>query len=152
MTGALRLSIVTPAQVLVDSADVRSVRAVDDSGSFGILPGHADLLTVLPPSVVQWREGDGVLRYCAVRGGVFSVTGGDSVAIACRKGVLGDRIEELERDVQTARAAETDEARRAQVEQMRLHARAVRQLMRYLVPGGTGGGAALADILEGPAE
>ena len=39
--------------------DVVSVRAEDASGSFGILPGHADFLTSLAPSVVRWRRRDG---------------------------------------------------------------------------------------------
>jgi F-type H+-transporting ATPase subunit epsilon len=40
----------------------------------------------------------------------------------------------LEAEVQAERAAETDADRRARVEQMQLHARAVRQLMRYIRP------------------
>ena len=82
MSKALHLTITTPATVLVDRTDVRSVRAEDDSGGFGILPGHTDLLTVLPASVVRWRNGDGVTHYCALRGGVLTVSGGRRVAIA----------------------------------------------------------------------
>ncbi len=55
----------TPAAILIDADDVRSLRAEDESGAFGVLPGHADLLTVLPPSVVRWtRDGttDALLR------------------------------------------------------------------------------------------
>ena len=32
------------------------LRAEDDTGAFGILPGHADFLTVLAVSVVTWRD------------------------------------------------------------------------------------------------
>ena len=53
MSGGLHLTIATPAKLLVDIEDVRSVRAEDASGSFGILAGHADLLTVLSLSVVR---------------------------------------------------------------------------------------------------
>src|SRR2546429_1741177 len=49
MSAALHLTITTPAVILVDSDDVASVRAEDASGSFGILPSHADLLTMLTP-------------------------------------------------------------------------------------------------------
>ncbi|MEZ5735147.1 MAG: hypothetical protein R3E09_04945 [Novosphingobium sp.] len=66
MRAPLHLTIATPTTLLVESEAVRSLRAMDESGSFGILPGHADLLTVLPASVVQWREDD-TWRYCAVR-------------------------------------------------------------------------------------
>ena len=137
MRAPLHLTIATPTTLLVESGAVRSLRAMDESGSFGILPGHADLLTVLPASVVQWREDD-TWRYCAVRGGVLSVSGGDKVAIACRRGVLGTNLQELESEVEQARAAEADAQRCTRVEQTRFHALAVRQLVRYLMPGSQG--------------
>jgi F-type H+-transporting ATPase subunit epsilon len=136
----MHLSIATPSKLLIESDDVRSLRAADASGSFGILPGHTDLLTVLPASVVEWREGDGEWRYCAVRSGVFSVSGGNRIAIACRQAVPGRALEELEAEVRQASAAETEADRRARVEQTRLHARAVRQLLEYLLPHRTHGG------------
>jgi len=136
MSGGLRLTIATPASLLIDVDDVRSVRAEDASGAFGVLPGHADLLTVLPPSVVRWtREGERQ-RYCALSGGVLTVAGGERVAIACRRGALGDDLARLEANVAAQRAAELDADRRARVEQLRLHARALRQLMHFLRPGG----------------
>ncbi len=101
-----------------------------------MLPGHADLLTVLPPSVVRWTGANEAARYCALSGGVLTVSGGRSVAIACRRGTLGDDLERLEAQVAAQRAAELDADRRAKVEQIRLHARALRQLMRFLRPGG----------------
>jgi F-type H+-transporting ATPase subunit epsilon len=140
MSDRLHLTITTPAAVLVDRADVRSVRAEDESGGFGILPGHTDLLTVLPASVVRWRSGDGAMHFCALRGGVLTVSDGRHVAIACRQGTLGDNLSALEADVGTLRAAELDAERKARVEQTRLHARAVRQLVRYLRPGASGDG------------
>lgn len=138
MNRLLHLSITTPVSVLATVSDVRSIRAEDASGSFGILPGHTDLLTVLSPSVVRWTGADGQTHYCAVRGGVFSMTGGDHAAIACRQGVLGDDLVTLQQDIAAARAAETEADRKARVEQLRLHAQAVRQLMRNLVPNAGG--------------
>ncbi len=134
MSGTLHLTIATPSRLLVESDRVQSLRASDSSGSFGILPGHADFLTVLPASVVEWREGDGLWRYCAVHGGVFSVSEGERIAIACREGVLGRDLAGLESDVLRAGTAETEADRHARVEQTRLHAQAVRQLVKYLVP------------------
>ena len=52
----MRLLITDPTAVVADHADVASVRAEDESGGFGILTGHADLLTVLTVSVVSWRH------------------------------------------------------------------------------------------------
>jgi F-type H+-transporting ATPase subunit epsilon len=134
MNGTLHLTVTTPAQILVDSGDVAAVRAEDQSGSFGILPGHADLLTVLVPSVVHWRTADGAARFCAVHGGVFTVSAGRKVAVACREGVVGDSLEDLEAKVRTVRAQQLEADRKARVEQVRLHAMAVRQLVRYLRP------------------
>ncbi|PEQ11597.1 F0F1 ATP synthase subunit epsilon [Novosphingobium sp. PC22D] len=136
MSGSLHLTIATPGTAVVDSDDVRAVRASDESGSFGILPGHADLLTVLPASIVRWRDADGETHYCAVRGGVLSLTGGHRLAIACRRAMLGNRLEELEDRIVSAGAAEEDEDRKARTAQAQLHARAIRQLMHYLLPGG----------------
>jgi len=134
MSGALHLTVTTPGQILVDSGDVAAVRAEDESGSFGILPGHADLLTALVPSVVRWRTADGSTHFCAVRGGVFTVSAGHNVAVACREGVLGPSLEDLEAKVRAVRAQQTEADRKARVEQVRMHALAVRQLLRYLRP------------------
>ena len=135
MTGQLNLTISTPSRVLVESDKVFSLRASDASGSFGIQAGHADFLTVIPASVVEWREHDGQWHYCAVRGGVLSVSDGRRILLACREGVLGSNLAELESDVRQAGTAGTEADRRARTEQTRLHAQAVRQLVRYLVPG-----------------
>ena len=134
MSGALHLTVTTPGQILVDSGDVAAVRAEDQRGSFGILPGHADLLTVLVASVLRWRTADGATRFCAVHGGVFTVSAGRNVAVACREGVVGDSLENLEAKVRTVRAEQLEADRKARVEQVRLHALAVRQLLRYLRP------------------
>ena len=132
MSSGLRLTIATPAALLVDVDGVASLRAEDESGAFGVLPGHADLLTVLPPSVLRWSRDGEPMRYCALSGGVMTVSGGKRVAVACRRGTLGADLDRLETDVAAQRAAELDADRRAKVEQTRLHARALRQLMRYL--------------------
>jgi F-type H+-transporting ATPase subunit epsilon len=129
----LHLTITTPLTVLVD-ADVRSVRAEDESGGFGILAGHADLLTVLTASVVRWRTDDGE-RYCALRGGLMTVAAGRRVAIACREGTVGDNLPALETEVRKLREVEIDAERNTRVEQTRLHAHAIRQIIRYLRPG-----------------
>lgn len=132
MSDRLHLRVTTPATVLVDSDDIAAMRAEDASGSFGLLPGHADLLTVLEPSVLRWRDGDGMLRYCAHSGGVMTVTNGRDVAIACREGVIGTDLDRLREDVLRMREANLDADRRTRVEDTRMHARAVRQLMRQL--------------------
>ncbi len=135
MSAALRLTIAMPAGLLVDSDDVVAFRAEDATGSFGILPGHADFLTVLTPCVLRWRTRGGEQRFCAVGGGMLRVVDGARISIACRDGALGDALETLEARARAARDARRDAVRRARVEQTRLNAQAIRQVLRYLRPG-----------------
>ena len=137
MSALLHLTIATPARVLFDSTEVVALRAEDATGSFGILPGHAAFLTVLAPSVLRWHAADGIEQFCAVKEGVLRVSGGHEISIACREGVMGTSgtsLEILEAQVDAARAAQLDAVRRARVDETRLHAQAVRQLLRYLRP------------------
>ena len=57
--------------VIEDVDDLRIVRAEDDTGSFGIQPGHTDFVTVLPVSVVSWTAADGREGFVLVRRGVM---------------------------------------------------------------------------------
>ncbi len=136
MSRGLRLVISTPTALLVDVAEVGSLRAEDASGGFGVLPGHAEFVTALADHVLRWRGADGHAHYCAVRGGVMTVRGGATVRVACRHGVLGDDLAKLEAEVRATAAARAAGESRARVEQTRLHAYAVRQLVRYLRPAG----------------
>jgi ATP synthase, F1 epsilon subunit (delta in mitochondria) len=81
----MRLNVSTPLAVVVDADDVAHLRAEDETGAFGVMPGHADFLTVLAISVVTWRDRRGAEHHVAVRGGMFEVRGGDSIVIATKK-------------------------------------------------------------------
>ncbi|ACC70317.1 F0F1 ATP synthase subunit epsilon [Paraburkholderia phymatum] len=130
----LDLTIATPAQVVVDGLPIASLRAEDESGGFGIHAGHEDMVTLLSASVVRWTTPDGHAHCCAVDGGVLIVSNGAAVSIACREAVQGESLQRLEANVHGVRAAQLDAMRRARVEQTRLHAHAVRQMLRYLRP------------------
>lgn len=136
MSGLLRLVIATPLDIVVRDDAVASLRAEDASGDFGIRRGHADFLTVIDAGVMRWRGESAPWRYCALRGGVFSVTGGESVQIACREAILGDDLATLQARVVSVRAENEDAARRARSHDTQLHARAIRRLMRELSSGG----------------
>jgi F-type H+-transporting ATPase subunit epsilon len=130
----MRLLITTPTAVVIDDPHVIAVRAEDESGSFGILGGHADFLTALTVSVVGWRRIDGVRRFCAVRRGALSVNSGRLVAIATREALVGDDLDHLEQVV-LAEFRNTIEAERmARTASMQLQMKAIRQMLRYLRP------------------
>lgn len=138
----MRLLITTPTTVIVDDSAVAAVRAEDESGSFGILAGHADFLTALTVSVVSWRRDDGVRRYCAVRRGVFSVSGGSRVAVATREAIVGDDLGHLENVVLAGFRDSIEAERMARTASLQLEMNAIRQIVRYLRPerpGGFGG-------------
>ena len=130
----MRLLITTPTAVVIDERDVVALRAEDESGSFGILDGHADFLTALTISVASWRCADGRQGFCAVRPGVLSVANGSQVSIATRAAVVGDDLARLE-NVVLAQFREALEAERtARTESLRLEMKAIRQIVRYLRP------------------
>jgi F-type H+-transporting ATPase subunit epsilon len=143
----VRLVITTPTSVAVDLEGVVSLRAEDETGSFGVLRGHADFLTVLKDSVVAWRKADGGERYCAVRGGVFSVSGGERVAIATREAVGGDELGRLEAEVLARFRRADEEEVAARVSSERLHLAAIRRVLGYLRPARSGAG---HDLPGGP--
>jgi F-type H+-transporting ATPase subunit epsilon len=139
----MRLLITTPTAVVIDEPDVVAVRAEDESGSFGILNGHANFLTALTVSVVSWREADARQRFCAVRHGVMSVTNGREVAVATRQAIVGDDLEHLEQVVLAQFRDAIEAERTARTDGLGLQMKAMRQILRYLRPerpGAFGGG------------
>ncbi|MBS0126019.1 F0F1 ATP synthase subunit epsilon [Thetidibacter halocola] len=135
MTGILALTIATPLRVVLQEESIASLRGEDATGGFGILPGHADFVTVIEAGVLRWRCAQGPWRYCVVRGGVLAVSGGDTVQVACRDAVPGDDLPALQAQVAEARHTLTDEHRRDRAQSARLHARAIRRFMQELAPG-----------------
>jgi len=130
----MRLLITNPTAVVIDDPDVLAVRAEDETGSFGILEHHADLLTVLTVSVVAWRRVDGRHRYCAVRRGVLRVEGGSEVSLASREAIVGDDLDHLEQVVLAQLRNALDAERTARTESLQLQMKAIRQIVRYLRP------------------
>jgi F-type H+-transporting ATPase subunit epsilon len=136
----MRLRIVAPLSVVVEEEGVRAVRAEDGTGWFGVMPGHADFLTSLAISVVDWLGSDGQRRFCAVRRGVFTVRDGVEVAIATREAVAGADLATLEGEVLARFRAQQEAERSEHVESTRLQLAAIRQIMQHLRPerGGAG--------------
>jgi F-type H+-transporting ATPase subunit epsilon len=130
----MRLRITTPTAVVAEAGDVVHLRAEDATGAFGILRGHTDFLTVLATSVISWRRADGTERHCAVRGGVLTVGGGETIVVATREAVLGDDLAHLEAEVLAAFRRRTDEEQTARAGSARLHLAAIRRISSYLRP------------------
>jgi F-type H+-transporting ATPase subunit epsilon len=134
----MKLRITTPLEVVVDEDEVQVLRAEDPSGSFGIQPGHADFLTSLAISVVSWKPRDKARRFCAVRRGVLSVDGGDSISIATREAVLGDDLATLDETVLARFRADLETERTERVNSTRLELSAIRQIVSHLRGGSIG--------------
>jgi F-type H+-transporting ATPase subunit epsilon len=135
----VNLVVTTPDRVMLAVDGVTALRAEDASGSFGILPGHADLLTVLAPSVMVWRDGAGVPHYIAVRGGVLTVTGGNTVSVATREAFTADDLDALDAGLRAAAEAERDAESHARTATAALEAAAIRHIRRTLEADRTGG-------------
>lgn len=132
----MRLVITTPTAIVADIADATAIRAEDDSGSFGILDGHADFLTVVSISILRWRRADGSETYCAHRRGVFSVNDGHDVRLAVREAVIGSDLEQLEGAVLSRFRQAAEEEQSARAESLRLQMTAIRRIIHYLRPSG----------------
>lgn len=132
----MRLLITTPTTVVIDVQDVTAVRAEDASGSFGILEGHTDFLTVLAISLLRWRASDGSEHYCALRQGVLTVKAGQEVMVATREAVLGTDPDRLEDAVLSRFRSSAEEEESARADAARLELAAIRRIIRHLRPGG----------------
>ena len=133
MSG-LRLVVTTPMEIVLDRDDVAHVSAEDDTGSFGILHGHADFLTALATSVITWRDAQGAEHYVAVRGGILSVRDGRTVEVATREALTGDDLAALEQEVLSRFHEEAGVEETSRAEARRLQIAAIRQICRYLRP------------------
>jgi len=131
----MKLLVTTPLSVIVDVEKVRHVRADDETGAFGILPGHANFLTVLTVSVITWRNHMDEEHHVAVRGGVLTVRDGNLVEVATREAVGEDTLHRLGRAVLERFREEAQAEKASRVSATCLHLAAIRQLQLYLESG-----------------
>ena len=126
----MRLTVTTPLAIVTETADVAHLRAEDQTGAFGILPGHADFLTALSISVATWRDRTGAEHHVAVRGGMLQVRGGKTITIATREASASDDLHRLETEVLTAFRRQSEEEQAARTGAQRLYLAAIRQICR----------------------
>ena len=128
----MRLIVTTPLAIIADASDVKHLRAEDETGAFGILPGHADFLTALSVSVATWRNRTGAEHHIAVRGGMLEVRDGDTITIATREAIASDDLHHLETQVLATFRRQAEEERSARTDAQRLYLAAIRQIYRFL--------------------
>jgi F-type H+-transporting ATPase subunit epsilon len=145
----MRLIVATPVAVVEDTDDVVHLRAEDETGAFGILPGHARFVTTLPISVVSWRDAAGGEHHVAVRGGVLIVGDDDAVEIATRQAIREDDLDALERKLEEVFLREMTDDEKARTAARRLHLATMRRIQRVL--DASRGGETMARSL-GPVE
>ena len=128
------LRVITPERTILETEAVH-VTAEDVTGSLGIRPGHAPLVSPLVPGIVMARRPGGSETYVAVNGGVVVVTG-EEVRIVSRQAVPGDDLGHLEDQVLTqfAHGSEEAKASRAAFEKMRIGF--MRRMLEYERSGG----------------
>lgn len=141
----MKLTVTTPLAIITEADHVSHLRAEDETGAFGILPGHADFLTVLSVSVVSWRDQASAEHHLAVRGGMLEVRGGETITIATREAVASDDLRRLETEVLVSFRRGIEDEQAARTDAQRLYLAAIRQICRFLrsertlaIPGGPG--------------
>jgi F-type H+-transporting ATPase subunit epsilon len=119
MAEKVQFELVSPERLLMSQA-VDMVVVPGSEGDFGVLPGHAPLISTVRPGVIEVYEGNTVTDRIFVAGGFAEVTPERCTVLAEQ----ADRIEDLDRgrveaELKTLRdelAAARDEAERAALE------------------------------------
>lgn len=117
----LVLRIRTPHGLLLDQP-VDAITAEDRTGWFGIRPGRADLVAVLPPGLLTWRDPDGE-GFAALSGGLLELRGGECRVMAS-EAVVSRELEHIAAlaAAQVKRRKERSDTHRGLVRDLARHA------------------------------
>ena len=124
----MQVTLQLPAGMLFRGS-AQKLRAVARTGSFGILPNHADLVAELVPSVLILDLDSGAERFFGIDEGLLVKRDRD-VSVAVRRGVAGDDLGSLHEKVRASFMEIEDEERAARAALTRLEADMVRRLGR----------------------
>jgi F-type H+-transporting ATPase subunit epsilon len=130
----MKLRVTTPLAIILDVDAITHLRAEDETGAFGILPGHADFVTALTVSVVTWRDQENVEHHLAVRRGMLSVRDGRTITIATREAIADDDLLRLRTEVLASFSRRAEEEQTARADAYRLYLAAIRQIYHHLKP------------------
>lgn len=104
MTEKVPFELVTPERVVfAEEADMIVVPGGD--GDFGVLPGHAPLLSTVRPGTVEVYEGDRVTMRIFVSGGFAEVADG-RCAVLADEAVPASEIDRADAEERLERARE----------------------------------------------
>ncbi|MEP4378708.1 MAG: F0F1 ATP synthase subunit epsilon [Alphaproteobacteria bacterium] len=126
--NAVQFELVSPEKLLL-SDDVEMVVVPGAEGDFGVLPGHAPMISTVRPGVIHVFEGGSVKSRIFVAGGFAEVTTARCTVLA-EEAIPLDEIDRsgVEKDLQDAnediRDAGSDEAQLALAEARAATARA----------------------------
>ena len=119
MADQIQFELVSPERLLV-SEPVEMVVVPGAEGDFGVLPGHAPLVSTVRPGVIVVFEGNKVTQRIFVAGGFAEVTGERCTVLAEQAMPVADIDRAAaEAEIRTARedlAEAKDEAERARTE------------------------------------
>ena len=90
--SALHLMLRTPGGLVVDQA-IRALGAEDLAGWFGILPGRAELMAVLPPGLLVFRD-DASESFVALAGGLLHLRE-NTCRVAAREAVVSHALDDI---------------------------------------------------------
>ena len=122
MADKVAFELVSPERLLVsDRFDMVVIPGGD--GDFGVLPGHAPLVSTVRPGVIDIHEGGRVAHRVFVDGGFAEVLPDRCTVLAERAVMVGDidradveaRVREAELDIRDAEADEARDSARARL-------------------------------------
>ena len=131
--GTFRVEIVTPTGGVILSREAKHVRLPGESGSFGVLAGHANLMAALGTGVAVVEEDKAVTRL-AMSGGYAHVHQGRLLVLA-ESAELPERIDAARAEAAADRARKRLE-NAPDVDLDRAQAALARALNRLRVAGG----------------
>ena len=95
----MRLEVLLPYRVFIDTTDISRIVAETSEGSFGLLPRRRDCVAAIVPGILAYQsDADGEV-FVAVDEGVLTKIG-DVVTVAVRRASRGNDLDKLRDAVQ----------------------------------------------------
>ena len=96
MADRIQFELVTPERLIL-SSDVEMVVVPGSEGNFGVLPGHAPLISTIRPGTIEIYEGRAVTERIFVVGGIAEVTP-ERCTVLADEATLPDAVDRAQLD------------------------------------------------------